>query len=83
MFHNCSSIVTKEYPSVAQHSMGEQSLNELHQLVVEQQQNINALQQQMDRQNEELMERFQQLMVKSFEQQENSLVKKAEKQRIL
>ena len=63
--------------------MGERSLNELHQLVVEQQQNINALRQQMDRQNEELMERFQQLMVKSFEQQENSLVKKAEKQRIL
>ena len=63
--------------------MGEQSLNELHQLVVEQQQNMNALRQQMDRQNEELMERFQQLMVKSFEQQENSLVKKAEKQRIL
>ena len=63
--------------------MGEQSLNELHRLVVEQQQNMNALRQQMDRQNEELMERFQQLMVKSFEQQENSLVKKAEKQRIL
>ena len=63
--------------------MGEQSLNELHQLVVEQQQNMNTLQQQMDRQNEELMERFQQLMVKSFEHQENSLVKKAEKQRIL
>ena len=76
-------MVAKEQVSVAQHSVGEQSLNELHQLVVEQQQNMNALRQQMDRQKEEMMERFQQLMMKSFEQQENILVKKAEKQRIL
>ena len=63
--------------------MGEQSLNELRQLVVEQQQNMNTLQQQMDRQKEEITERLQQLLVKSFEQQENVLAKKAEKQRIL
>ena len=76
-------MVAKGQASVAQHSVGEQSLNELHQLVVEQQHNMNALRQQMDRQKEEMMERFQQLMMKSFEQQENILVKKAEKQRIL
>ena len=76
-------MVAKEYPSVPKHSVGEQSLNELHQLVVEQQQNMNALRQQMDRQNEEMMERFQQLLVRSFELQENALTKKAEKQRIL
>ena len=76
-------MVAKEQPSVTQHSVGEQSLNELHQLVAEQQLNMNVLRQQMDRQGEEMMERLQQLMVKSFEQQENVLVKKAEKQRIL
>ena len=64
-------------------SMGEQSLNELHQLVVEQQQNMNTLRQQMDRQKEEIMERFLQLLVTSFEQQENFVTKKTEKQRIL
>ena len=78
-----SSVVTKEYPIVPQCSVGEQSLNELHQLVVEQQQNMNALRQQMSRQKEEIIERFQQLLVKSFEQQENVAAKKAEKQRIL
>ena len=84
IFYICSSVVTKEYhPSVVQHSVGEQSQNELHQLVAEQQHNMNALQQQMDQQKEEMMERFQQLMMKSFEQQENVLVKRAEKQRIL
>ena len=76
-------MVAKEYPSIPKHSVGEQSLSELHQLVVEQQQNMNALRQQMDRQNEQMMERFQQLLVRSFEQQENALTKKAEKQRIL
>ena len=64
-------------------SVDEQSLNELHQLVVEQQQNINTLRQQMDRQKEEMMERFLQLLVTSFEQQENFVTKKTEKQRIL
>ena len=63
--------------------MGEQSLNELHQLVVEQQQNMNTLRQQMDRQKEEIMERFQQLLMTSFEQQDNIVAKKTEKQRIL
>ena len=66
-----------------QHSVDEQSLNELHQLVVEQQQNMNTLRQQMDRQKEEMMERFLQLLVTSFEQQENFVTKKTEKQRIL
>ena len=66
-----------------QRSVGEQSLNELHQLVVEQQQNMNTLRQQMDRQKEEMMERFLQLLVTSFEQQENFVTKKTEKQRIL
>ena len=65
-----------------QRSVGEQSLNELHQLVVEQQQNMNTLRQQMDRQKEEMMERFLQLLVTSFEQ-ENFVTKKTEKQRIL
>ena len=78
-----SSVVTKEYPIVSQCSVGEQSLNELHQLVIEQQQNMNALRQQMSRQKEEIIERFQQLLVKSFDQQENVAAKKAEKQRIL
>ena len=78
-----SSVVTKEYSSVPQSSVGEQSLNELRQLVVEQQQNMNTLRQQMDRQKEEMMERFQQLLVTSFEQQENVVAKKTEKQRIL
>ena len=76
-------MVAKEHYSVAQHLIGEQSLNELHQLVVEQQQSMNALRQQMDRQQEEMMERIQQLMVKSFKQQENILVKNTEAQRIL
>ena len=76
-------MVAKEQYSVAQHSVGEQSLNELHQLVVEQQQNMNVLRQQIDRQQEEMMERIQQLMVKSFKHQENILVKNAETQRIL
>ena len=66
-----------------QRSVVEQSLNELHQLVVEQQQNMNTLRQQMDRQKEEMMERFLQLLVTSFEQQENFVTKKTEKQRIL
>lgn len=83
IFLHCSCVVTKEQPSVVEHSVGEQSLNELHQLVVEQQQNMNDLRQQMDRQKEEMMERLQQVMLKSFEQQENIVVKKAEKQRIL
>ena len=64
-------------------SVGEQSLNELHHIVVEQQQNMNTLRQQMDRQKEEMMERFLQLLVTSFEQQENFVSKKTEKQRIL
>lgn len=80
-----SSVVAKDYPSVPlmQDAVGEQSLDELHQLVVEQQQNLNALRQEIDRQKEEIMERFQQLLVKAFEQQENVLAKKVEKQRIL
>ena len=40
---------------------------------------MNTLQQQMGRQREEIRERFQQ----SFEQQENVVIKKTEKQRIL
>lgn len=71
------------YASIPEDPVGEQSLNELHQLVVEQQQNMNALRQQMERQKEEMIERFQQLLVKSFEEQENVLARKAEKQRIL
>lgn len=69
------------YPSVP--AVGECSLNELHQLVVEQQQSMNVLRQQMDRQKDEMMERFQQLLAKSFEQQNNIVAKKAERQRIL
>ena len=65
-----SSVVTKEYSGVPQRSVGEQSLNELCQLVVEQQQNMNTLRQQMDRQKEEMIERFQQLLVTSFEEQQ-------------
>jgi len=82
-FYSSSSVVAKVYPSIPEGAVGEQSLNELHQLVIEQQQNMNALRQQMERQKTEMMEGFQQLLVKSFKEQENVVARKAEKQRIL
>ena len=84
-------MVAKLYPSQAvcppppptsQTSVTGQSIDELKQLVMNQQQQMDALRGEMLRQKQEMMEQFQQLLTKSFKQQENALAKKIEAQRI-
>ena len=86
----CSAVVAKLYtsqpvcpPPINQATVTGQSVEELRQLVMNQQQQMDALREEMIQQKQEMMEQLQQLLTKSFQQQENALAKKIETQRIL
>jgi len=85
----CSAVVAKLYasqpvypPPISQASVTGQSVEELRQLVMSQQQQMDALREEMIQQKQDMMEQLQQLLTKSFRQQENALAKKIESQRI-